>query len=62
MSPFSCHNPWFMNASGDGAAMLDLELDHIGFRVASVPEPGSLALLSGVAAMLLLHSWRRRSV
>ncbi len=34
---------------------------YIGFRVASVPEPGSLAILAG-AISLLAYAWRRRRV
>ena len=33
----------------------------IGFRVASVPEPGSLAMLAGVALTALLYWWRKRA-
>jgi formylglycine-generating enzyme len=32
----------------------------IGFRVASVPEPGSLAMLAGIALTVLLFYWRKR--
>ena len=32
-----------------------------GFRVASVPEPGSLAMLAGVALAALLCWWRKRA-
>ncbi len=32
-----------------------------GFRVASVPEPGSLAMLAGIALMSLLYFWRRNA-
>ena len=31
-----------------------------GFRVASVPEPGSLAMMIGAAIGLLAYAWRRR--
>ena len=31
----------------------------IGFRVASIPEPGSLAMLFAGAASLLAYAWRR---
>jgi len=31
-----------------------------GFRVARVPEPGSMAMLAGIALAALLHWWRRR--
>ena len=33
----------------------------IGFRVASVPEPGSLAMLAGIALTALLYWWRKRA-
>jgi len=33
----------------------------VGFRVASVPEPGSLVLLAGVALAALLCWWRKRA-
>jgi formylglycine-generating enzyme len=36
------------------------EYDFFGFRVASVPEPGSLAMLAGVALTVLLCWWRKR--
>lgn len=32
-----------------------------GFRVASVPEPGSLAMLAGIALTALLYCWRKRA-
>ena len=37
------------------------ELSDLGFRVASVPEPGSIALLLAGAVSLLAYAWRRRS-
>jgi formylglycine-generating enzyme required for sulfatase activity len=33
----------------------------IGFRVASVPEPGSLVMLAGIALTALLYRWRKRA-
>jgi len=33
--------------------------DITGFRVASVPEPGSLAMLAGIALTALLYYWRK---
>ena len=36
-----------------------VEGGNIGFRVASVPEPGSLAMLLGLALTALLYGWRR---
>jgi formylglycine-generating enzyme len=33
----------------------------IGFRVASVPEPGSLAMLAGIALTALLCWWRKQA-
>jgi formylglycine-generating enzyme required for sulfatase activity len=53
-------------ASGDLAASFrgsndpTLEYYSIGFRVASVPEPGSLAMLAGIALTALLYWWRKR--
>jgi formylglycine-generating enzyme required for sulfatase activity len=35
------------------------EGDTIGFRVASVPEPGGFAMLAGFAATTLLYYWRK---
>jgi formylglycine-generating enzyme required for sulfatase activity len=35
------------------------EFGDIGFRVASVPEPGSLAILAGVALTALAYWWRK---
>jgi formylglycine-generating enzyme required for sulfatase activity len=37
------------------------EFDDVGFRVASVPEPGSLVMLAGVALAALLCWWRKRA-
>ena len=34
---------------------------NMGFRVASVPEPGSLAMLAGIALTALLYYWRKRA-
>jgi formylglycine-generating enzyme len=33
----------------------------LGFRVASVPEPGSLIMLAGIALTALLYFWRKRA-
>jgi formylglycine-generating enzyme required for sulfatase activity len=33
---------------------------NVGFRVASIPEPGSLVMLLGIALTALLYGWRRR--
>lgn len=33
----------------------------MGFRVASVPEPGSLVILAGIAFTALLYWWRKRA-
>lgn len=38
-----------------------LEFDSIGFRVASVPEPGSMAMMAGIALTALLYWWRKRA-
>jgi formylglycine-generating enzyme required for sulfatase activity len=38
----------------------EFEVGHVGFRVASVPEPGSLAMLLGLALSALWYGWRRR--
>ena len=35
--------------------------DDVGFRVASVPEPSTIALLLASAACLLGYAWRRRA-
>jgi formylglycine-generating enzyme required for sulfatase activity len=37
------------------------EHGYIGFRVASVPEPGILAMLAGIALTALLYWWRKRA-
>ena len=37
-----------------------VESGGIGFRVASVPEPGSIIMLLGIALTALLYGWRRR--
>lgn len=38
----------------------NMNIQYMGFRVASVPEPGSLAMLIGVAVGLLVFIWHRR--
>ena len=37
------------------------EFDYVGFRVASVPEPGSVMLLLALAAGLLGYAWRQQA-
>ena len=37
------------------------ESDSTGFRVASVPEPGSIIMLAGIAVTALLYWWRKRA-
>jgi len=37
------------------------EHGNVGFRVASVPEPGSLAMLAGIALTTLLYYWRKHA-
>ncbi len=37
------------------------EYAYFGFRVVSVPEPGSLVMLFGIALMILLYFWRRNA-
>ena len=37
------------------------ECSDLGFRVASVPEPGSLVMLAGIALTALLCWWRKRA-
>ncbi|MCX7066012.1 MAG: SUMF1/EgtB/PvdO family nonheme iron enzyme, partial [Proteobacteria bacterium] len=46
---------------GGGSVPDDPVSEHgsIGFRVASVPEPGSLAMLLGIALTALLYWWRK---
>ena len=39
----------------------DDESSYVGFRVASVPEPGSLAMLAGIALTALLYHWRKHA-
>ena len=34
---------------------------YVGFRVASVPEPGSLVMLLGIALTGLLYWWRKHA-
>jgi formylglycine-generating enzyme len=51
----------FMGASGRtsyGPATV-YDIDSLGFRVASVPEPGSLAMLAGIALTALCYGWRK---
>ena len=37
-----------------------LEDPNVGFRVASIPEPGSLVMMIGAVISLLAYAWRRR--
>jgi formylglycine-generating enzyme required for sulfatase activity len=46
-------------SSGRGGATPTGEGYFEGFRVASVPEPGSLAMLAGIALTTLLYYWRK---
>ena len=43
-------------------ALTVVERYNTGFRVASVPEPGTIALLLAGAACLLAFAWRKRRV
>jgi formylglycine-generating enzyme len=49
-----------MAASSRVSDVVTTELHALGFRVASVPEPGSLAMLLGIALTGLLCWWRKR--
>jgi len=55
--------PSFLHASARTYNGPAAEVSHTGFRVASVPEPGTTALLLGAAIALLGFAWwkRRRS-
>jgi formylglycine-generating enzyme required for sulfatase activity len=50
----------FLHASRRGSDFPTYESHYIGFRVANVPEPGSLIMLAGLALTALLYGWRRR--
>ncbi|MCC6125266.1 MAG: SUMF1/EgtB/PvdO family nonheme iron enzyme [Pirellulales bacterium] len=49
----------FLSAAGDGFGNATDESPVIGFRVASVPEPGSLFLMISIAAFGLPYTWRK---
>ena len=51
----------YLLASTRGSNAPSNESDTIGFRVASVPEPGSLVMLAGIALTALLYWWRKRA-
>ena len=53
LSPFS--------SSGRHSSYPANELDLIGFRVASVPEPGSLVMTAMIAVSGLLYYWRKHA-
>jgi len=57
---FGSYNSLFLSASSRAGIQPSGSSVGLGFRVASVPEPGSLAMLAGIAATALLHWWRRR--
>jgi formylglycine-generating enzyme required for sulfatase activity len=48
-------------ASTRGYCDPTLETERFGFRVANVPEPGSLAMLVGIALTALLYWWRKHA-
>jgi formylglycine-generating enzyme required for sulfatase activity len=50
-----------LGSSCGGSAGPTYESFSLGFRVTSVPEPGSLAMLLGFALATLLHCWRRHT-
>ncbi len=49
----------YLAASYRDSANAASENQYMGFRVASVPEPGSLAMLAGLALTALWYGWRR---
>lgn len=53
------YNGSILSASIRGSSSPATELTTLGFRVATIPEPGSLAMLAGLAVMGLVW-WRRR--
>ena len=51
-----------LTASGRGGTGFPTSVGpDIGFRVASVPEPGSLVMLAGIALTALLYWWRKHA-
>jgi len=50
---------YHMAAADRGDGQPSIESNVFGFRVASVPEPGSLAMLAGIAWMALLYYWHK---
>jgi formylglycine-generating enzyme len=57
---FFCPGPSYSAASFRRTASPTYSEYYLGFRVASVPEPGTLALLSIGAFGLIAYGWRRR--
>ncbi len=52
----------FLASSDPGYAVYPTyDCYEVGFRVASVPEPSSLAMLAGIALTALLYNWRKRA-
>ena len=57
-SSVSGYGSYWLRASSRNSSAPATESDSIGFRVASIPEPGSITLLLSGAVVLLI--WRRR--
>jgi len=51
----------FLASSGRISGYPSYESGPVGFRVASVPEPGSIVMLLGIALTALLYYWRRHA-
>jgi len=50
-----------LNSGAGSFALPSFQHFDYGFRVAEIPEPGSLAMLAGVALAALLCWWRKRA-
>jgi formylglycine-generating enzyme required for sulfatase activity len=53
------YNSSYLASTFRGSFYPTSEYNFVGFRVASVPEPGSVAMLLGLALTAVLYGWRR---
>ena len=53
------YSDYLQSSYCNGSGSPTVESIGLGFRVASVPEPGSVAMLLGFAVTALLYYWRK---